>query len=40
MTSTLKKKTGFADHKIHTIIYNLKKQGKIKSVGRGVYVKA
>ena len=39
-TATLKKKTGFADHKIHTIIYNLKKQGKIKSGGKGVYLKA
>ncbi len=39
-TAVLKKKTGFADHKIHTIIYNLKKQGKIKSEKKGVYLKA
>ncbi len=39
-TATLKKKTGFKDHKIHTIVYKLKKQGKVKSVGKGVYFKA
>ena len=39
-TATLKKKTGFKDHKIHTTVYKLKKQGKVKSVGRGVYLKA
>ena len=33
-------KTGFNQKKIFNIIYKLKKQGKIKSVGRGVYVKA
>ncbi len=38
--ATLKKKTGFADHKIHTIVYNLKKQGKVKSRVKGVYLKA
>ena len=39
-TAALKKKTGFADHKIHTIIYNLKKQGKIKSEKKGIYLLA
>ena len=33
------KKTRFAPQKVHNIIYNLKKQGKIKSVGRGLYLK-
>jgi hypothetical protein len=39
-TASLKKKTGFKDNIIHNIVYKLKKQGKIKSVGKGVYVKA
>ena len=38
-TPTLMKKTGFNEKKIHNIVYKLKKQGKIKSAGRGVYVK-
>ena len=39
-TATLEKKTGFKGRKIGDIIYNLKKQGKIKSVRYGLYVKA
>ena len=39
-TATLKKKTGFKDQKVYNTVSKLKKQGKIKSVGRGVYVKA
>ena len=39
-TATLEKKTGFKARKIGDIIYNLKKQGKIKSVRYGLYVKA
>ena len=39
-TATLKNKTGFIDYKIHNIVYKLKQQGKVKSVGRGVYLKA
>ncbi len=39
-TATLIKKTGFANAKIHPIVYNLKKQGKVKSEKRGIYVKA
>ena len=36
----LKKKTGFADTKIRAIIFKASKEGKIKRVGRGVYVSA
>ena len=39
-TATLMKKTGFNERQIHNNVYKLKKQGKIKSVGRGVYLKA
>ena len=39
-TATLEKKTGFKGRKIGDIIYNLKKQGKIKSVRYGLFVKA
>jgi seryl-tRNA synthetase len=39
-TATLMKKTGFKDYKIHSNVYRLKKQGKIKSVKKGVYLKA
>lgn len=39
-TAALKKITGFKDHKLHNIVYKLKKQGKIKSKERGVYLKA
>ena len=38
-TAILIKKTGFANAKIHTIVYKLKKQGKVKSEKRGIYVK-
>ena len=38
-TATLKKKTGFEDWKIRDNVYKLKKQGKVKSVRIGVYVK-
>ena len=34
------KKTGFSEKQIHNIVYKLKKQGKVKSEGKGVYVKA
>lgn len=36
----LKKKTGFADTKIRAIIYRASKEGKIKRIGRGIYVSA
>jgi len=35
----LKKKTVFEGRKIRDINYKLRKQGKIKSVGKGIYVK-
>ena len=38
--AVLKNKTGFNDQKIRDNIYRLKKQGKIKAVSRGFYVKA
>jgi predicted Rossmann fold nucleotide-binding protein DprA/Smf involved in DNA uptake len=37
---TLAKKTGFKDNNIRTILYRLSKQGKIKTEGKGLYVKA
>ena len=37
--ATLKKKTGFNDRKVANIVYRLKKQGKIKTAARGIYVK-
>ena len=39
-TAALIKKTGFNEKKIHNIVYKLKKQGKVKSEGKGVYLKA
>jgi predicted Rossmann fold nucleotide-binding protein DprA/Smf involved in DNA uptake len=38
--ATLKKETRLKDNNIRTILYRLKKQGKVKSAGRGIYVKA
>ena len=37
---TLKKKTGFEDKKVRNIIFRTSKEGKIKKVGRGIYVGA
>ena len=39
-TAALVDKTGFNEKKVYNIIYKLKKQGVIKSGGRGIYVKA
>ena len=39
-TAALMKKTAFNNKKVHNIIYKLNKQGKIKSEGRGLYIKA
>ena len=39
-TAALKKKTGFKDNNIRAIIYRLRKQNKIKSEQKGIYVKA
>jgi predicted transcriptional regulator of viral defense system len=33
----LREKTGFESKKIANILFKLKKQGRIKSVGKGVY---
>jgi len=38
--STLMKKSSFNQKKTYNNVYKLKKQGKIKSAGKGVYVKA
>jgi len=37
--ATLEKKTGFEKRKIQNAIYRLKKQGKVRSVAKGVYMK-
>jgi predicted Rossmann fold nucleotide-binding protein DprA/Smf involved in DNA uptake len=37
--ATLVKKTGFDKKKIANIIFKLRKQGKIKSIDRGIYTK-
>jgi hypothetical protein len=39
-TASLKKKTGFNDSKVRSIVFRLKKAGKVKAVTKGVYVKA
>jgi len=39
-TAALVEKTGFDKKQIQNIFYKLKKQGKIKSAVRGIYVKA
>jgi hypothetical protein len=38
--STIKTRTGFDDKKVRNIIFRTTKEGKIKKVGRGVYVGA
>lgn len=37
--AAISEKSGFGTKKVHNIVYKLKKQGKIKSVGRGLYLK-
>jgi putative endonuclease len=39
-TESLMKKTGYNQKKIANLVYKLKKQGKIKSPEKGIYVKA
>jgi len=39
-TKTLVEKTGFNNAHIHNIVSKLKKQGKVKTAGRGIYMKA
>ncbi len=36
----LKKRTGFAETKIRAIVYRAYKEGKVKRIGRGVYISA
>jgi len=38
--ATLKNKTGFEGRKMRDTIFRLRKQDKIKSAGKGIYVKA
>ena len=38
--ATLRKRTGFEGRKIRDIVYRLKKRGKIKVTGKGLYLKA
>lgn len=38
-TTEIKSKTGFNQKKVANIVYKLKKQKKIKSIDKGVYVK-
>jgi len=38
--ATLKSKAGVGSTTVNSIIYRLKKKGKIKNSGRGIYVKA
>ena len=38
-SAALQKKTGFEQRKIRDLVYRLKKQGKIKSPKKGVYLK-
>jgi len=38
--AALRKKTGFEGRKVRDIVFRLRKQGKIKSEGKGLYVKA
>ena len=38
--ATLRKRTGFEGRKMRDIVYRLKKRGKIKTVGNGIYLKA
>jgi hypothetical protein len=37
---SLKAKTGFDDKKVRNIIFRISKEGKIKKIGRGIYVSA
>ena len=38
--ATLKSRTGFDDKKVRNIIFRTTKEGKIKKIGRGIYVGA
>ena len=39
-TAALMEKTGYNQKKVTNIVFKLRKQGKIKNEGKGVYVKA
>ncbi len=39
-TAAIKDKTGYNEKKVQNIVFKLRKQGKIKSAVKGVYVKA
>ena len=39
-TAIIMEKTGYERKKVSNIVHRLKKQGKIKSAGRGIYIKA
>lgn len=39
-TAAIKEKTGYNEKKVQNIVFKLRKQGKIKSAVKGVYVKA
>ena len=38
-TAALKEKTGYNEKKVQNIVFKLRKQGKIKSAVKGIYVK-
>jgi DNA-binding Lrp family transcriptional regulator len=39
LPAIISEKTGFYRKKVHNIVYKLKKEGKIKSIGKGLYLK-
>ena len=39
-SANLAKKTGFDKKKVANIVFKLRKQGRVKSVSKGVYTKA
>jgi predicted Rossmann fold nucleotide-binding protein DprA/Smf involved in DNA uptake len=39
-TSKIMERTGFTPKQVYNIVFSLKKQGRIKSVGKGIYVKS
>ena len=39
-TASIREKSGYEQKKVSNIVYKLKKQGKIKAVKKGVYVKS
>jgi hypothetical protein len=39
-TAAIREKSGYEQKKVSNIVYKLKKQGKIKALKKGVYVKA